>query len=164
MPKSPEIKLHELLQAFSVAMLVTRNASGELRGRPMAIAEVAADGSLWFATDHHAGKVEELAGDPHVAVTMQSSLKFVSLSGMASLVDDRALVDRLWKLEWQVWFPGGKDDPNLILLKVDSHIGEYWDNSGTSGIKYLIKAGKALLTGTRPDVDADPSVHGKVDL
>jgi hypothetical protein len=42
--------------------------------------------------------------------------------------------------------------------------GEYWDNSGTSGVKYLVEAGKALRTGTRPDVDRDPKVHGKVEL
>ena len=74
------------------------------------------------------------------------------------------MVAWLWKLEWQVWFLGGKDDPNLVLLRVDGQAGEYWDNSDTSGVKYLVEAGKALLTGTRPDVDRDPKVHAKVDL
>jgi general stress protein 26 len=95
---------------------------------------------------------------------MQSKTKFVSLSGTAATVDDREKLSRLWKVEWKVWFPGGKDDPNLVLLRVDGSAGEYWDNSGTSGLKYLIEAGKALLTGTRPDVADDPKVHGKVSL
>ena len=164
MATTPEVKLHELLKEFGVGMLVTRTPDGQLRGRPMAVAEVEADGSVWFATDRHSGKVDELAADGHAAVTLQSGSKFVSLSGTAAPVDDRERVRRLWKAEWKVWFPGGADDPNLLLLKVDARAGEYWDNSGVAGIKYLIEAGKAFLSGTRPKVEGDPKVHGKVAL
>jgi general stress protein 26 len=164
MATSPDKKLNELVEEFGVAMLATRTAEGELRARPMALAEVEPDGTLWFLTDRRSGKIEELERDDHVVVTMQSKTQFVSLSGTAAPVEDRERVSRLWKLEWQVWFPGGKDDPNLVLLRVDGHAGEYRDNSGSSGIKYLFEAGKALLTGTRPQIDRDPKVHGKVAL
>jgi general stress protein 26 len=164
MATTPDTKLRELLDEFGVAMLVTRTADGGLRARPMALADAEPNGTLWFATDRHSGKVDELDHDPHVAVTMQSKLKFVSLSGTAATVDDRAKLSQLWKAEWKVWFPGGKDDPNVVLLKVDGSAGEYWDNSGVSGVKYLIEAGKALLTGERPAVGGDPNVHGKVAL
>ena len=164
MATSPDSKLKELLDEFGVAMLTTRNADGQLRARPMAVAEVESGGTLWFLTDRQSGKVAELEQDGHVVVTMQSRSRFVSISGIATAVEDRARVARLWKLEWQVWFPGGKDDPNLVLLRVDGRSGEYWDNSGTSGVRYLFAAGKALLTGTRPNVDDDPQVHGEVSL
>ncbi|CAN5592249.1 pyridoxamine 5'-phosphate oxidase family protein [soil metagenome] len=164
MAATPNLILKELLEDFGTAMLVTRNAEDELRARPMAIAEVEADGTLWFATDRHAGKIQELAADSRVVLTMQSSLKFISLSGTASTVEDRAKIKRLWKSIWSVWFPGGEDDPNLLLLRVTGHEGEYWDNSGISGLKYLIAAGKALLQGTQPDIENDPKIHGKVIL
>lgn len=95
---------------------------------------------------------------------MQSNLKFVSVSGTAKAVEDRAKVDELWKESWKIWFPQGKSDPALCLLRVDGNKGEYWDNSGASGIQYLIEAGKAYVTGTRPDVERDPKIHGKVSL
>ena len=164
MATSPDTKLKDLLEEFDVAMLATRTSEGQLRARPMALAEVESEGTLWFLTDRRSAKVEELERDGHVLVTMQSRAKFVSLSGMASPVEDRARVARLWKLEWQAWFPGGKDDPNLVLLRVEGDAGEYWDNSGTSGVKYLVEVGKALLTGTRPDVAGDAKVHAKVGL
>ena len=34
----------------------------------------------------------------------------------------------------------------------------------TSGLKYVIEAGKALLTGSRPDVGGDPEAHAKVRM
>jgi hypothetical protein len=53
---------------------------------------------------------------------------------------------------------------SLRCSRVDGQTGEYRDSSCRSGVKYLIEAGKALLTGTRPEIDRDPKVHGKVDL
>jgi general stress protein 26 len=164
MVKTPDDKLRDLLEDFSVAMLVTRTPAGQLRARPMALAEVEPGGTLWFATDRDSAKVEELEADPQVAVTMQSGAKFVSLSGHAQVVDDRQKLAQLWKTEWKVWFPDGQDDPKIRLLRIDGHTGEYWDNSGTQGVKYLIEAGRALLTGDRPDVGADPQVHARVRL
>jgi general stress protein 26 len=164
MPTTSEEKLRDLLQDFGVAMLVTRTLDGQLRSRPMALADVQPDGTLWLLTDRHSGKLDEISGDPHVNVTAQSNAKFVSISGSASPVEDRSKVSQLWKESWKVWFPGGKDDPSLVLIRIQGDAGEYWDNSGTSGIKYLIEAGKAYLTGTRPHVENDPKIHGKVAL
>src|SRR3954463_4783899 len=154
-------KLRELLADFGSAMLVTRTAAGELRSRPMAVADLEEGGTLWFVTERHSGKLEEIARDSHVNVAMQSRMKFVSISGTAVAVEDPRKVAAVWNEAWKVWFPGGKDDPSLTLLKVHADQGEYWDNSGMSGIKYLIEAGKAYLSGTRPDVAGDPTVHGK---
>lgn len=157
-------KLRALLKDFSVAMLVTRSENGELRARPMAVADAEDDGTVWLLTDRHSGKMDEIAFDHHVNVTMQSSMKFVSISGMASAVDDRQKIAELWQESWKVWFPGGKDDPSLVLIKVQGDCGEYWDNGGFGGIKYLIEAGKAYFKGTRPDVANDQRIHGKVNL
>ena len=161
---APEAKLQSLLQDFSVAMLVTHTGQGQMRARPMALAEVEPNGTLWFLTSRRSGKMQELAKDGNVVVTMQTNTKFVSISGTAAPVENREKVAKVWNVGMKVWFPGGVEDPDLLLLKVESERGEYWDNSGTSGLKYLIEAGKALLTGTRPEVENDPKIHGKVKL
>jgi general stress protein 26 len=69
------------------------------RARPMALAEVEADDTLWFLTQKRSPKIAEIAKDSRVVVTMQSSSNFVSLSGTAAPVEDRERVARLWKLE-----------------------------------------------------------------
>ena len=142
-------KLRELLKDFDSAMLVMRppaNFGCGPDGRGMSNS----GGVLWFVTERHSGKIEEIARDSHVNVAMQGKMKFVSISGTAAAVDDPRKVAELWNETWKVWFPGGKTDPTLILIKVQGDAGEYWDNSGTSGIEYLIEAGKAYLSGEKP--------------
>lgn len=154
--------LRDLLHDFGTAMLVTHANDGSLRARPMAVADVESDGDLWFVTDRSSGKMDEIAADAHVNVTMQGGGKFVSLSGRAAAVDDRRKVAEVWNEEMKVWFPGGKDDPNLVLLRVDASEGEFWNNSGLNAVKYLLKAGRAYLRGERPENDR--TEHGKVKL
>lgn len=155
-------KLIDLIQDFDNAMLVTKTDDGSLDARPMAVADATDDGELWFVTDRNSGKIADLMLDRDVAVTMQSSRKFVTLSGECRVVDDRAKIESLWKEVWKVWFPDGKSDPSIVLLKIEPARGEYWDNSGVAGLKYLIKAGKAYLQGERANVDE--SVNASVTL
>ncbi len=51
MPTLPDTKLHELLDDFGAAILATRTDDGQLRARPMALAEVESDGTMWRLTD-----------------------------------------------------------------------------------------------------------------
>ncbi|EMI52996.1 pyridoxamine 5'-phosphate oxidase family protein [Rhodopirellula sallentina] len=146
-------KLLELLNDFDNAMLVTRSSEGSLEARPMAVAQIEDDGDIWFVTDRNSGKVADLMLDDEVAVTMQGSNKFAVVSGTAHAVDDRAKLDELWSEAWKVWFPEGKASQSILLLRVEADHGEYWDNSGTNGLRYLIKAGKAYMHGERPETN-----------
>ena len=165
MPAETTQRLKELVADFNTAMLITHSPDGALRARPMAVAGVDPDGDMWFVTDRHSGKIDDVEADAHVNVAMQSggnAGKFVSLSGTARQVENRRKVDELWNEHMRVWFPGGKDDPNLVLLRVDASEGEYWDNTGTNAIKYLVKAGVAYVRGERPQ--NDETEHGKAKL
>ena len=147
-------KLIDLIQDFSTAMLVTCSDDGSLDARPMAVAQAEDDGQIWFVTDRNSGKVEDLLLDSEVAVTMQGSGKYVSLSGTAHPADVRAKLDELWSEAWKVWFPEGKASESIVLLRIEPTRGEFWDNSGLTGVKYLLKAGKAYLQSERPSTDS----------
>lgn len=47
MTPEPHDKFNDLIADFDTAMLVSRGAGGELRSRPMSIADVEPDGKLW---------------------------------------------------------------------------------------------------------------------
>lgn len=154
----------ELLEEFDNAMLVTRCPDGELRARPMAVAERDADGGLWFVSEVDAGKIAEIAKEPHVNVTLQSAMTWVSVSGEAKIVRDRERMKGLWQEGWRVWFPDGPDDADLVLMHVRPHRAEYWDNRGTRGLRFLFDAARHYLNGTKKQGEAEPEQHGKLEL
>ncbi len=149
-------KFHDLLEKFGTAMLVTHTEDGGLRGRPMAIAGIGDDCRVWFFSLHESGKVHEIESAPKVAV-------YLSISGTAILSRDRSKVDELWKESYKTWFPKGKDDPDLVLIGVEPHEGEYWDQQGTNKLQYLFQSAKAYATGTRPNIE-EGDQHAKVRL
>jgi hypothetical protein len=51
---------------------------------------------------------------------------------------------------------------DTVILKFTAHEGEYWDNSGMKGLKYVFDATKAYISGERPKPDSDQ--HNKVNL
>lgn len=147
MTDDPREHLLELLGDFEESMLVTRNAHGQLEGRPMSVAEVGAVGDLWYCAGLDSGKAAQIEADPEVAVIMQGKAKYLSVSGRARISRDRAQIERLWQESWKLWFPDGKDDPNICLIAVTPNEGQWWDNSGVRGLKFAFAAAKAYVTG-----------------
>ena len=90
----------------------------------------------------------EIKQDAHVNLSYAepADQKFVSVSGKATLSKDRAKIDELWDPSVKAWFPEGKEDPELTIIKVTPTKGEYWDTSGNVMI-HLFGLAKALATG-----------------
>lgn len=153
----------ELIDRFDTAMLVTEALDGELRGRPMMIAEHRSGGYLWFATPATGQKLEEVLNKPQVAVIMQSGGRYLSLSGEARLETEDGRLDELWSPAWKLWFPEGVEDPDLCLIRIEPQKAEYWDQPGAERVELLWKAGKALFGGQN-EADAQLGEHDKVDL
>ncbi len=154
--------LYDLLKDFDTAMLVTRSADGHMHSRPMAIAQMRRDADAYFVTHIDSPKVAEISANPNCTLTFQSKTQFASLSGQGTVVRDQALVERLWKPDWKIWFPKGQADPSISMLKFDAQDGEYWDNSGAQGLKFVFNAAKAYVKGETPK--EDQKQHAKVDL
>jgi general stress protein 26 len=153
-----------ILSEFDTATVITRARTGDLHGRPMAIADIGEDGTLWFVTGVDSPKVLEVRADSRAMISLQSSSRFVTMNGHFELVADRAKVDQIWKEVYRVWFDG-QNDPELVLLRFTPFDAEYWDNSGAHGIKHAFEAAKAYLRGQKLDPsNAEPEAHGKVVL
>lgn len=157
-------KLRNLLERFETGMLVTfgQAQGGSLHARPMAVAKVDDDLSIWFLTSKTSPKVLEVEARPEVELVFQEGRSFVAMCGVATIERDPAKLDELWKPTHAAWFPDGKDDPNLVMIRVHGREAEFWDTSGTKGIKYVAQALKAVVSGKRPEMDADQ--HGKAVL
>lgn len=153
-------KLWEKIKDVRVAMLTTAEPDGSLRSRPMYTQQVEFSGDLWFFTADDSGKVAEIQKDRDVnlAYAEPKSSRYVSVSGKAELVHDRAKIDELWSPALKAWFNGGKDDPHLALLRIGVSGAEYWDDNH-SKMGQLLGMAKAAVT----DETYTGSEHGVVE-
>lgn len=68
---------------------------------------------------------------------------FACFDGTARIDNDFAQVDKLWNNQVEAWFPGGKDDPNLALLRFDIDSAEVWETDmGVAGKVKMLFGGK----------------------
>lgn len=152
----------DILRRFDVAIVVTRNAEGALRGRPLAIADRTREGHLWFMTHVDSATIDDITENPEVAACLETDGCYLSISGLARATRDKDRIDALWSPTQSVWYELGKDDPSLILLEIVPTYAEYWDRSGASGIGFRIRELRAMLAGETFEKTA--GVHGDVDF
>jgi len=146
-------KIREMVKDIDFCMLTTVDEKGDMHSRPMsANGDIDPNGDLWFFTGSSSHKVSEIEKLPKVNVSFADpeNQHYVSITGKAQLVRDRNKIDELWKPEFKMWFPEGKEDPEIALLRISLEKAEYWD-SPSSTIGYALSFVSSLVTGKEPD-------------
>lgn len=140
-------KIKELIGDNRVGIFVTQD-NGRLFSRPIAYADVDDDNNIWFFTDIHSAKIDEIINNKQVnfSFASESDNTYVSLAGVAEMIDDASLVDEKWSFIMKAWFPEGKEAERLALIKVIPESVQYWDGSSSKVIQ-LVDMAKAILTG-----------------
>jgi len=143
--------LKEKIKDIRLAMLTSQETDGDFHSRPMYTHDMDEDGTLWFFTYQDSNKVREIERNNRISLTFSDdgAETYVSVSGTAEVVKDKKKIDELWSDALKTWFPNGKDDPQVTLLKIKTHQGEYWDRPGGKMMK-LFEVAKGALTG-QPD-------------
>ena len=152
-------KVWELIKDISIALLVTTSKEGALHGRPMAAMNKDFDGELWFASRDGTPKLDDIAEHTQVllAYSDPKGQNYVSVSGTAHIVHDKAKVKELWSEPVRVWFPAGPGDPNIALICVKVETAEYWDSPSSTWL-HAYGYVKARLTGEAPHDVGDNKV------
>lgn len=148
-------KLGDLIEGIEVAMLTTQTGDGSMVSRPLQTLEYDGSGDLVFFTGADSHKAGELRAHPdvNVAYAHPSKQTYVSVRGRASLERDRASIEKLWSAPMQIYFPQGKEDPNLMVLRIRVHDAMYWESS-SNFIGRAIDLVRAAITN-------DPSKMGE---
>ena len=60
---------------------------------------------------------------------------FASISGQLVADNDRAVIDRLWNPFVASWYKDGRDDPDLVLLRLDAKGADVWEASTGATLK-----------------------------
>ena len=148
-------KIWSLIKDIKFALLATYSTDGHIfHARPMMAQnprqESHFDGTLWFFTARDSRKADEIQANAQALVTYsdRGTQNYVSISGRAFIEVDPAKAAALWTDMAKVWFPGGKDDPNLVLIRFEAEDAEFWDGPGPIGA--ALSSIQALMTGNAP--------------
>jgi general stress protein 26 len=122
-------KLEQIIRSIEIGMLTTVQENGELRSRPMLCADYDFD-TLWFLAKESKSVIAESMANRVVNVAFACPEKniYASVTGLAQLVEDDKLVQKLWRSEMASWFPAGLKEPDLALLRIDIQHAEAWDS------------------------------------
>jgi len=142
-------KLKEMLKDIDFCMLSTIDSEGDIHSRPMSLnGEIDNQGNLWFFTSSNSLKAHEIEGMPKVNASFANpdDNQYVSISGKAEIVSDRAKIKELWKPIYKAWFPDGPEQADVALLKLQVEKAEYWD-SPSSTVAQVLSFVSAIVTG-----------------
>lgn len=156
-------ELAEKIKPVRFAMFTTVDQHGHLTSQPMTNQKIDSEGGLWFYTSTLTNLWENIAANPKVNVSFAEpeDALFVSISGTAERVIDRARIKELWNPMVAAWFPNGVDDPHVVLVRVAARTVQFWDSKDSKPTR-MFEMAKAALTGSKPEVE--PGEHGKFQL
>jgi len=159
LPQELERKFWDAL-ADDRTMMLGLHAADEGHTRPMtALLDNSRPGSMWFFTVKDNAMVGQLT-EGHRAVatfTAKDHDLFATLHGQLLIESDAGMIDRLWNSHVAAWYEGGRNDPNIVLLRLDPEQAEIWENA--SGLL----AGLKMMLGSDPKQDYRDKV-ARVDL
>ncbi len=127
--------------------------------RPMTAQFEDDKGPIWFFASTENELVNALSQGNRVIATFSAKGHDLHAAIHGTLVrdDDRAVIDRLWNPYVAAWYQGGKEDPKLVLLRLDAERAQIWLDGSS------IMAGIKMLLGRDPKQDYRDNV-GEVDL
>jgi len=155
---SDQERVWDLIDDIKFAMLVTHDGDGdELRARPMHAHGDRDEDAVYFLTDrrHHNDDEINLNENVCIAFADNSGMRYVSVTGTATVIDDREKVDALWDPSNNAFWDS-KDDPNIRVLRVRPSTAEFWASPGK--IVTTVKMAAAAITGSKPDLGINRKV------
>jgi general stress protein 26 len=147
-----EQRIWQLLETTGVGMLTTQFAEG-LRSRPLEPRPDRDNGVIYFITDVRGLKDDEIEAAPDVCLTLTNHKEkaYLSLTARASVLRDPLLAAKFWKSTDDVWWPGGPEDVNVRVLRLEAVRAELWDGPASS-LTAAYEFAKARATGEKPNL------------
>jgi general stress protein 26 len=154
-------KIKDFVDDIKFCMFCTSVTDMPFRTRPMSTLEVDEEGNLWFFSAKSSDKNDEIKDNDTVQLiySKNSDVHFLTITGKATIVQDQAKKDELWNPIVKAYFPQGKDDPNLSLVKIKPEAAHYLDTINGKMIT-LFKMAASAVTGNQADV----GVEGKLKV
>ena len=155
-------RVWDIIEKVGVCMLTTQFAGG-LRARPIETRPDRDADLIFFVTDVHSTKEDEIEEIPDVGLVIfdPKDKAYLSITGRARVMRDAAKMKAVWQKTDDVWWPGGPTDPNVCLMCVEPLTAELWDGPASTAVA-AFEFAKARLTGERPNLGENRKVTVKM--
>ena len=146
-------KLRSLVSSSPTCMFASNLTSVPFHVCPMQVQRVDDQGNIWFFSDASSEHNRHLREDPRVELIFSnhSNYQYLAVFGEIIISRDPAKIDELWTSAMKAWFPDGKSDPNLTLLRVHPELVHYWDTKDGKLVT-LAKILGSAISGNPADV------------
>ncbi len=150
-PEKAEEEFWKHLKSSNTGMLGIDTPGNH--AQPMTAYREEETGTIWFFTRDDTDLARDIASGATQGMFSYGSKDqevWACFHGTMSLQRDQAVIDKHWNPIVAAWYPDGKDDAHLTLIRFDGDDGRVWvSKKGPVGFFYEIA--KANLTKTLPD-------------
>ena len=146
------------LDDIGTCMFTTVDSAQRLVSRPMSVSHIDDHHRLWFFTPAGSEKIEDVLGDGHVNLAFVADKTWISVTGVAKVVDDTHKKQELKDLGAQAYFAQGAEDSEALLISVDPENAQYWEGPGKAVA--LVK----LVASAASEGTPNMGDQGRVDL
>ena len=151
-------RVWDIIEKVGVCMLTTQFVGG-LRARPVEARPDRDAGLIFFVTDIHSAKEDEIEATADVGLVFidSSNNAYLSITGRASVMRDAEKTKAVWRKTDEVWWPGGPNDPDVCLLRIEPFTAELWDGPASAAVT-AFEFAKARLAGEEPNLGENRKV------
>ena len=155
-------RIWDIVEKVSVCMLTTQFVGG-LRARPLEARPDRDAGLIYFVTDIHSAKEDEIEATPDVGLVFidPNDKAYLSITGRACVIRDAEKTKAAWRKTDEVWWPGGPNNPDVCLLRIEPFTAELWDGPSSAAVT-AFEFAKARLTGEEPKLGENRKVTVKM--
>ncbi len=153
-------ELWDMLDDFAFCMATTHDGD-TMRSRPLSPRVDKDAGLIRFLVESATPMTAQVEQDQDInlAFIAPKDRNFISISGTASISQDRALIKQLWNKAAEAWFVGGPERANVGAITVNPSYAELWDGE-SSNIKTMWEMAKARGSDRKPDL----TEHKKIPM
>lgn len=157
----PQTQLLEQIKGARCVMLGSPNASEHMQ--PMApqidtqsieTVEQGGNAVIYFFSDNTSDLGKAVLAQPGATVRachIDSDYQACIDGEIYPVEQDGALIERFWNPIVASWYPGGQDDPKMLMLRFEPRNAGVWASTGNP-VKFVYETAKANLTDSLPDV------------
>ena len=129
--KNPVETIGNLIDEQNVSFISSVDEQGYPNTKAM-LAPVKREGikTFYWHTNSPSKRVEQYRNNPKACIYFCDNRLFwgVMLKGIMEVVDDENIKEEIWKDEFSMYYNGGRDGGDFILLKFTAENGRYYSN------------------------------------